>query len=83
MKKIDELKNQLEIVKEEAQTLLNAKKVNEAKAKMEEAKVLKETISLQEQLDKEEAEALNKEVKDKKEAWRQIKQKKMQVLSVL
>lgn len=68
MKKIDELKNQLETLKEDAQTFLNAKKVDEAKAKMEEAKILKEAISLQEQLDKEEAEMLNKEVKDKKES---------------
>ena len=67
MKKIDELKSQLETLKEDAQTLLNAKKVDEAKAKMEEAKILKEAISLQEQLDKEEAEILNKEAKDKKE----------------
>lgn len=67
MKKIDELKNQLEVLKEDAQTLLNAKKVDEAKAKMEEAKILKEAISLQEQLDKEEAEILNKEAKGKKE----------------
>ena len=47
MKKIDELKSQLETLKEDAQTLLNAKKVDEAKAKMEEAKILKEAISLQ------------------------------------
>ncbi len=33
---------------------------------MEEAKILKEAISLQEQLDKEEAEILNKEAKGKK-----------------
>ena len=38
MKKIDELKNQLEVLKEDAQTLLNAKKVDEAKAKMKRLK---------------------------------------------
>ena len=75
MKKIDELKNQLEVLKEDAQTLLNAKKVDEAKAKMEEAKILKEAISLQEQLDKEEAEILNKEAKGKKEGMTSDKTK--------
>ena len=73
MKKIDELKSQLETLKEDAQTLLNAKKVDEAKAKMEEAKILKEAISLQEQLDKEEAEILKKLIKDKIEKNSKLK----------
>lgn len=66
MLKIDELKNELETAKAEAQTLLNEKKVEEAKAKMEEVKALKASIALQEQLDAEELEEVNNKIENKK-----------------
>ncbi|WP_061312549.1 phage major capsid protein [Clostridium botulinum] len=58
MKKIDEMRNKLEGLKNEAQTLLNENKVEDAKNKMQEVKNMKDSIKLQEELDKEEVETL-------------------------
>ncbi|NGM81293.1 phage major capsid protein [Paenibacillus sp. 7124] len=72
MKRIDELKNQLETAKAEAQSMLDGNKVAEAKAKMDEIKELKAAIEIQEQLDLEALEKVQnkidtKEVEDKME----------------
>ena len=64
MRKIDELKQELESMKNEAQSLISDKKVEEAKAKMEEIKNQKALIEAQELLDKEEMNML--EIKDQK-----------------
>lgn len=57
MKRIDELKNEFEAAKAAAQALINDKKTEEAKAKMQEVKDLKAAIEIQEVLDAEEMEA--------------------------
>jgi HK97 family phage major capsid protein len=54
MKKIDELKQQLNAVKEEIRNLLAQDKVAEAEAKMAEKRALESKIAIQEELDKEE-----------------------------
>lgn len=64
MKKIDEMRNSLETLKTEVQNLLNENKVTDAKAKMEEVKVLKDAIALQEQLDAEEMEKVENKIKN-------------------
>lgn len=53
MKKIDEMKNKLANLKNEAQVLLDNNKIQDAKAKMEEIKELKDAIEVQEVLDQE------------------------------
>lgn len=58
MKKVDEMKNKLETLKNEAQVLLDNNKVQDAQAKMDEVKNLKASITIQEELDQEEVEAL-------------------------
>lgn len=58
MKKSLEMKNKLEKLKNEAQTLLDNNKVEDAKSKMEEVKNLKSAIEVQESLEKEEEETL-------------------------
>lgn len=63
MKKIDEMKQNLEGLKNEVQDFLNANKVAEAKEKMEEVKAMKEAIALQNELDKEEIEEVKNIVK--------------------
>ncbi|MCU6709407.1 phage major capsid protein [Paenibacillus sp. J5C_2022] len=66
MKKIDEMKQQLESMKVEAQAHLDKNEVTEAKAKIEEVKSMKEAIAIQEALDAEhETEITNKMNKDK------------------
>ncbi|WP_252242891.1 phage major capsid protein [Clostridium sp. ZS2] len=58
MKKSLEMRNKLEGLKNEAQTLLDENKVKDAQDKMGEIKNLKNAIELQEALEKEEEEAL-------------------------
>ncbi|EES50506.1 phage major capsid protein [Clostridium botulinum] len=58
MKKSLEMRNKLEGLKNEAQTLLDENKVTDAQDKMEEIKNLKNAISIQEALEKEEEGAL-------------------------
>lgn len=60
MKKIDELKQELETMKNEAQNFISNKEVDKAKDKMEEIKQQKVLIEAQEALDKEEMEALER-----------------------
>ncbi|UVI32083.1 phage major capsid protein [Paenibacillus spongiae] len=67
MKRIDELKQQLEEFKAEAQVLLNENKVSDAKTKMEEIKNLKESILIQEQLDAEALEQVQNKMNNQKE----------------
>lgn len=64
MKKIDEMKNKLANLKNEAQVLLDNNKIQDAKAKMEEIKELKEAISVQEVLDQEEIEIMKAKAKN-------------------
>ncbi|MFR5264462.1 phage major capsid protein [Clostridium sp.] len=64
MKKIDEMKQNLEGLKNEVQDFLNKNKVAEARAKMEEVKAMKEAIAIQEELDKEEMERVQNMVKE-------------------
>ena len=58
MKKSLGMKNKLETMKNQVQTLLDENKVEEAKAKMEEVKTLKAAIEVQEELEKEEEASL-------------------------
>lgn len=58
MKKIEQMRANLEKLKVVAQTMLDENKIEEAKAKMQEVKDLKAAIEIQEALDKEEEEAL-------------------------
>ncbi|MFD2671820.1 phage major capsid protein [Marinicrinis sediminis] len=67
MRKIDELRNELETAKAEAQTLLDANYVTDAKAKMDQVKNLKEAIAIQEQLDAEELAVVQNKMDNKKE----------------
>lgn len=64
MKKIDEMKNKLANLKNEAQVLLDNNKIQDAKAKMEEIKELKDAISVQEVLDQEEIEIMKAKAKN-------------------
>ena len=64
MKKIDEMKNKLANLKNEAQVLLDNNKIQDAKAKMEEIKELKDAIAVQEVLDQEEIEILKAKAKN-------------------
>lgn len=64
MTKIEELKNKLETLKEKMQTALNSDEIKEAKDLKEEIINLKEKIELQEELDKEEKEALERKAKN-------------------
>ena len=66
MEKIIELQAKFEQAKKEAQELLDAGKVQEAQAKMEEAKSFKAAIELQKTLDQEEAEALRQKEQQNK-----------------
>lgn len=83
MKKIDELKANLEELKVEAQTLLNANNVVDAKAKMEEVKAVKEAIALQEQLDLEEIEEVKNKVEkvEKKMENKEVKNKQVELFA--
>ncbi|AUN12759.1 phage major capsid protein [Paraclostridium sordellii] len=64
MKKIDEMKNKLANLKNEAQVLLDNNKIQDAKAKMEEIKELKDAIAVQEVLDQEEIEIMKAKAKN-------------------
>ena len=64
MKKIDEMKNKLANLKNEAQVLLDNNKIKDAKAKMEEIKELKDAIAVQEVLDQEEIEIMKAQAKN-------------------
>ena len=64
MKKSLEMKNKLEQMKKDAQSLLDDNKVTEAKAKMEEIKNMKAAIEIQEQLEEEEHIDLHKTTDD-------------------
>ncbi|WP_055070709.1 phage major capsid protein [Clostridium massiliamazoniense] len=64
MKKIDEMKQNLEGLKNEVQNFLNKNKIADAKAKMEEVKNMKEAIAIQEELDKEEMERVQNMIKE-------------------
>lgn len=66
MKKIEEMKAQLEALKVEAQAFLDDNKVAEAKAKMEEVKSMKEAISVQESLDAEALEEVENKMQQQK-----------------
>lgn len=68
MRKIDELKQELESMKNEAQTFISDKKVEEAKTKMEEIKNQKALIEAQEILDREEEKKLKDDPKGHAEA---------------
>lgn len=67
MEKIIELQAKFEQAKKDAQALLDAGKVQEAQAKMEEAKGFKAAVELQKTLDQEEAEALNQKEQQNKD----------------
>lgn len=66
MLKIDELKNELETAKIEAQNLINDKKVDEAKAKMAEIEELKASIEIQKQLDAEALQEVTNKIDNEK-----------------
>lgn len=65
MKKIDEMKQKLEGLKNTAQVLLNENKITDAKAKMNEIKELKAAIEIQKELDEEEQAVIVNKVKEK------------------
>lgn len=66
MKKVDELKQQLEELKAQAQVFIDENKPADAKAKMEEIKNLKESIIVQQQLDAEQADQINNKINSSK-----------------
>lgn len=68
MQKIIEMQAKFETLKQQAQALLDAGKVEEAKAKMEEVKSQKAAIEMQKQLDMEEKAALEEKAKAKRPA---------------
>lgn len=68
MKKIDEMKSQLQSLRTSAQKLLDENKLEEAKASMKEIRELKEKIDVQEELDVEEMQTLASKVKPEKRA---------------
>lgn len=65
MKKSDEMKNKLEQMKKDAQSLLDQNKVKEAQDKMTEIKNMKAAIKIQEELEKDEENAIKIENKYK------------------
>lgn len=65
MKKIDEIMQELTAKKEEARSLLNENKVEEAETKMTEIRSLEKKIELQKQLDESEERNLDDKRKDK------------------
>ncbi|WP_019850632.1 phage major capsid protein [Desulfitobacterium sp. PCE1] len=64
MRKIDELRQELNAKKEEARGLLKSDKVNEAEAKMTEIRALEKKIGLQAELDEQEERELDEKRKD-------------------
>ncbi len=65
MKKIDEMQNEFEVLKKEAQTLLDRGQIEEAKAKMQEVRNKKSAIEIQSDLDAEELKHLAEDIKEK------------------
>ncbi|ERN54101.1 phage major capsid protein [Alkalihalophilus marmarensis] len=66
MRKVDELKQQLETIKGEVRSLNDGGKVTEAETKLEEVRSLQKQIAIQEELDKEEERELDNKMGEKK-----------------
>lgn len=73
MKKSLEMKNELEQMKNDAQDLLDANKVAEAKEKMEEIKNMKAAIEIQEQLEEEDSIEIHKTVEEIEDEYASVK----------
>ena len=74
MKKMDELLIALETAKQEAQNLLDQKKIEETKNKMQEIKDLKSAIEMQKELDKEQLKQLESEAGEKGDVQNRVKE---------
>ncbi|MCM3730065.1 phage major capsid protein [Fictibacillus nanhaiensis] len=82
MKKIDELKQELAAKKEEVRSLNDAKKVEEASAKLEEVRGLQKQIEIQMELDKEEEREMENKMEKRNNEVKVVNSEEMQYRAI-